>query len=604
MILRGFQLAGCVALVGCLVGIRAFGEEKINTIVIFTDDHGFADLACQDIRKDIRTPHIDALAAGGVRMTSGYVSAPQCVPSRAGLLSGRSQNRFGVESNGMSLDGFNAQETIAERLKKAGYATGMTGKWHLGPTQEITSHGFDDIYYKNSNRPGYANFNLDGTDREPGPEKDGLYHLDANSKAACAFIQRHHEEPFFFYCAYRAPHVPLDAPNKYLKRFPGEMPERRRQALAMISAIDDGVGEIVATLKEKNILERTMIWIIGDNGAPLKIHKADLPGGGPGWDGSLNEPLNGEKGMLSEGGIRVPFLVSWPGGIPGGRDYPHPVISLDVASTAIALANLPEDPKLDGVNLVPYLQEDSKAKPHKALYWRWIAQAATREGKWKYLRGGRREYLFDLNLDREEKHNVIHEHPEVAKRLSANLERWSQDLQPPGLATKTMSTTWEDYYDFYLEGKPAPPLRKKPQSLETRSQKQKTQRIKGWVARNGSLKQTDSGVATSTNGKKNLFIATAGLKLPKNTVVIADLRTDVPDKVRVQWRTESQKDFAAAQVTQKDVQPSQELKSYELPISATESVIHLRLYLPAKCELRSIRIVNSSGQSLESWEFD
>ena len=204
---------------------NAIATDKPNTIVIFTDDHGFSDLNCQGIQADLKTPNIDELAAAGVRMTSGYVTAPQCVPSRAGLLSGRSQNRFGVESNGLSLSGFNEQQTIADRLKKAGYATGMTGKWHLGPASEIVDHGFNDVYFKNSNRPGWSNYLLDGTDCKPGPEPSKLYHLDANSEAACAFIKRHHDEPFFFYCAYRAPHVPLDAPKKYLDRFPAKMPE-------------------------------------------------------------------------------------------------------------------------------------------------------------------------------------------------------------------------------------------------------------------------------------------------------------------------------------------------------------------------------------------
>ena len=214
----------------------AVADAPPNIIVIFTDDHGYSDLSCQGIQDDIKTPHIDELALGGVRMTSGYVSAPQCVPSRAGLLSGRYQNRLGVESNGESLAGFDAGQTVAERLKEAGYATGMAGKWHLGSPQEIVNHGFDDVYYKNANRPGWANFDLNGSDREPGKEDSKLYHLDANSAAASAFIKRHRDEPFFFYCAYRAPHVPLDAPPKYLNRFPGEMPERRRQAVAMISA--------------------------------------------------------------------------------------------------------------------------------------------------------------------------------------------------------------------------------------------------------------------------------------------------------------------------------------------------------------------------------
>jgi uncharacterized sulfatase len=247
------------------------------------------------------------------------------------------------------------------------------------------------------------------------------------------------------------------------------MAERRRQALAMISAIDDGVGRIMETLRAHGLEEKTLVFFIGDNGAPLKIHKIDAPGGGPGWDGSLNDPLNGEKGMLSEGGIRVPFLVYWKGKIEGGKLFHHPVISLDVAATAVALAGLPKDPKLDGVNLLPYLRDRSRGAPHDALFWRWIAQSAIREGKWKFLRGGEREYLFNVEVDREEKRNLLKQNPKIAERLKAKLQTWSKELSPPGLTTKKMSPTWEKYYDHYLDGKPAPPPtinRTKPNSIQ------------------------------------------------------------------------------------------------------------------------------------------
>ncbi len=434
-------------------GVSA-AADKPNIIVILTDDHGYADLSCQGVFDDIRTPNIDSLAAQGVRMTSGYVTAPQCVPSRAGLLSGKYQNRFGLESNGGDLSGFNAEQTIAERLKKAGYATGMIGKWHLGRPDEIVKHGFDDVYYKNSNGAGWANYDLEGRDVKGGPEKSGLYHIDACSSAARAFIKRHHDGLFFLYLAYRAPHVPLDATQKYLDRFPGEMPERRRKALAMLSAVDDGVGGIIKSLREHNIEEDTLIFFIGDNGAPLKIHKLDAPGIGAGWDGSLNDPLNGEKGTVIEGGTRTPFLVSWKGHIPGGQVYDHPVISLDVAATALALAGLPDDPELDGVNLVPYLKRDKKGAPHDALYWRWMGQAAIRQGKWKYIQGESRRYLFNLDADIAEEKNLIADHPEIAKRLAAQLKKWSEGLEPPGL-DQPLPQAGSAYFDHYLDGKKA-----------------------------------------------------------------------------------------------------------------------------------------------------
>ena len=465
------KLVFTIVLFAASTGV-ALSATKPNIIVIYTDDHGYTDLRCQGIRKDLKTPHIDSLAKGGVRMTNGYITAPQCVPSRAGLLSGRYQNRFGLESNkstkeGDGLTGFDKSTNIAERLKRSGYITGMAGKWHLGVGNQIAKHGFDKVFNKNSARPASANFTVDGKDVPMGRHDVKMYHLDACSAATCAFIERFREKPFFFYLAYRAPHVPLDAPKKYLDRFPGKMPTRRRKALAMISAMDDGVGRILATLRKNKLEEKTLIFFISDNGAPLKIHKYDAPGNGAGWDGSLNEPLNGEKGMLSEGGIRVPFVVYWKGTLPADTVYNQPVISLDVAATATALAGQKRDPALDGVNLIPYLRGEKTGAPHRTLYWRWIAQAAVREGKWKLLQGGTRQYLFDLEKDSGEKRNLLKQHPQIAKRLHAKLKRWSSELKPTGLNAK-MSSTWNAYFDFYLDGKPAPPLRKK---LKTRPKK-------------------------------------------------------------------------------------------------------------------------------------
>jgi arylsulfatase A-like enzyme len=430
--------------------------SKPNVIVIFCDDLGWSDLGVQGIRKDIRTPNLDALARGGLLATNGYVTAPQCVPSRAGLLSGRYQPRFGVESNGAELSGFDAQATIAERLKNAGYATGMTGKWHLGPNDKITTHGFDDVYCNQGARgKAWANFDLNGAPIPGGDITSPEYHLDANSSAACAFIKRHKTEPFFFYLAYRAPHVPLDPTQQYLDRFPGEMPECRRRCLAMMSAVDDGVGRVMDTLRQNGLEENTLIFFMGDNGAPLKITMPDRPDG-PGWDGSLNLPMNGEKGMLSEGGIREPWIAYWKGRIPAGQVYQQPVISLDVAATAVAVAGLPRDPQLDGVNVMPYFTGEKEGAPHEVLFWRWEAQSAIREGKWKLLVGGKRSYLYDLEVDPGEKHNQLAQRPDLAKSLRAKLERWASELQPPGINLRPMAATWDQYFDFYLEGKPAP----------------------------------------------------------------------------------------------------------------------------------------------------
>lgn len=437
------------------VSVKADDASRPNIVVFYTDDHGHADLSCQGVLDDIKTPHVDALAKGGVLARHGYSTAPQCVPSRAGLLIGKFQSKFGVEANGKTLEGFDNELTIAERMQAAGYVTAQFGKWHLGPGPKITDHGFKHVYAQNGAGKFAANITLNGQDREMAAVQSKMYHIDGCSQAAAAIIDRYQDDPFFLYVAYRAPHVPLDATPKYLDRFPGKMPQRRRQALAMLSAVDDGVGLISKTLAKHNLTKKTLIFYVGDNGAPLKIHKQDAPGGGPGWDGSLNDPLNGEKGMLSEGGMHVPFVISWPGTIPAGQIYDHPVSALDIAATAASLAKIEtKSGDLDGVNLVPYLTGENQAAPHEALMWRWVAQSAIREGNWKLLRGGDREYLYNLKSDIEEKHNLASEHPDVADRLRGKLRTWSQTLDPPGLTTGPMARAWNDYYDFYLEGKP------------------------------------------------------------------------------------------------------------------------------------------------------
>ena len=561
-----------------------------NIVVFYTDDHGFADLGCQDVVTDIRTPHIDALAESGVRAVHGYSTAPQCVPSRAGLMIGKFQSRFGVETNGASLAGFDREDTIAERLKKSGYATAQFGKWHLGPTPKIVDHGFDHVFAQNAQRPFSANIAMDGTDRPMGQLKPERYHVDGCSQAAASVIRRYRDQPFFLYIAYRAPHVPLDAPKKYLDRFPGKMPERRRQALAMISATDDGVGLVTRTLEECGLTENTLIFYIADNGAPLKIHKYDAPGRGAGWDGSLNDPLNGEKGMLSEGGMHVPFVVSWPGTIPGGQDYPSPVSTLDVAATAVTLAGLKHDPTLDGVNLIPYLAGEKTAPPHESLTWRWGAQSAIREGNWKLLRGGKREYLYDLERDLEEKHSVLADHPEIATRLRTRLRNWTRELDPPGIAVQPMSSVWNDYFDFYLEGKPAPPRRE--MSKGKGNVDPSVSSARGWLVRNGKLSETDDALVVESRGG---FIARSRLKLRSPLSLELDVQTSKPGRVSVSWRCEGENDFKKENRVSVSTDSSEQQK-LEFDLSSTKQIIHLRIQLPgARTVIRSIRATQGDG---------
>lgn len=566
-----FLLPVLLALPVVLQAAETKAATKPNIIIILTDDQGWADLSCQGARKDIRTPNLDALAAGGLRATSGYVTAPQCVPSRAGLLTGRYQPRFGVESNGNELSGFDTQQTIASRLKKAGYATGMTGKWHLGPVPRITTHGFDDVFCNQGGAgQAWANFDFEGKTLPGAEVASPLYHLDANTAAACAFIKRHSQEPFFFYLAYRGPHTPLDAPPKYTARFPGPMPERRRQALAMISAIDDGVGQVMETLRQQKLDEKTLLFFMSDNGAPLKIHMTDSPlnGDAGGWDGSINAPMNGEKGMLSEGGIREPWIAHWPGTIPAGQIYPQPVISLDVVATAVALAGLPRDPALDGVNLLPFFTGENKGAPHDALYWRWVAQSAIREGKWKLLVGGPRSYLFDLESDPEEKHNLITRHPDIAQRLRVRLESWASELQPPGLAIKPMAKTWEEYYDFYLDGKPAPPA-------ETAAPAAGAKLSKDWLAHNATSEVKDGALHIKSDNavKQPPMLICTKLKIPGPATAMLTLRSKTGGQAGFAWRLDGQKEFPPGQVVSAKLAASADWQpvKFQLPARAKSS---------------------------------
>jgi arylsulfatase A-like enzyme len=456
--------------------IRKRPQRRPNIVVIYTDDHGYADLSCMGHEKDVKTPHIDAIASQGVRFTSGYVTAPQCCPSRAGLLTGRDQNRFGLVSNGHGPLP-RGEITIADRLVKVGYATGMVGKWHLEPNHSdkafVAKHGITDTkippmlaapYHPHARGFqetffGYlssysATFDLAGKRfTEPRPIRTEGDRLDNQTEAALRFIDIHHAKPFFLYLAYYGPHVPLASSKKYLDRFPGPMPERRRYALAMIAAIDDGVGRIMKSLAEHRIDENTIIFCISDNGAPLKLTMPDDPvsAEGPTWDGSKNTPLEGEKGMLAEGGIRVPFVMRWKGTIPPGQVISAPVTTLDVAPTACAAAGMEIPPTFDGVDLLPMLAE-GKAIPDRTLHWRFWNQSAARQGDWKLLRlGSRKTFLFNVADDKEERHDLHADHPEIAAKLAKGLEAWSHDLMPPGVPDGPGNAQEANFYERYFQ---------------------------------------------------------------------------------------------------------------------------------------------------------
>jgi len=458
----------------------AQAEKRPNIIVIFADDMGWADLGIHGAQSDVKTPNLDQMARDGALCRHGYVTSPQCSPSRAGLMTGIYQQRFGFDTIPdcpLRLE----QVTVAERLKEAGYTTGMVGKWHLEPNQTSVKWGREvcpdrvkggrvtpdeelvlkyfpgaqgfDFYFTGVLNRYRINYDLAGNPVEPQWREVPGYRIEIQTQAAKAFIAGRAKDPFFLYLAYYSPHVPLEATPKYLDRFPGEMPQRRRYALAMNSAMDDGIGEIRRQLADLGLEKNTVLFFMSDNGAPLKIDMEDLPvsvSGGT-WNGSMNTPWVGEKGMLMEGGIRVPYVVAWPGTVPSGTVVDEPVISLDMAATVLALAGLPKAEELDGINLLPRLSGKSGALPERDLFWRFWQQGAILRGSWKYmvLTDGR-EMLYDLSTDLHEKQNLIGEFPEKTDQLRRAWREWSETLQPPGFRSVPLLIPERKWYDHYL----------------------------------------------------------------------------------------------------------------------------------------------------------
>ena len=176
----------------------------------------------------------------------------------------------------------------------------------------------------------------------------------------------------------------------------------------------------------------------------------DEPGNGPGWDGSRNDPWVGEKGMVTEGGIRVPYVVAWPGTIPAGQTFDHPVSSLDVGATAVALAGLEKPETFDGVNLIPHFTGKTKEAPHEILFWRFWGQTAVRKGKWKYYRAGDKEFLFDLSSKEHENKNLIADHPDIAKELHGKLKAWCAEMKNPGMSAMDINLAQKKWVEHYL----------------------------------------------------------------------------------------------------------------------------------------------------------
>jgi len=419
------------------VTIDAYCEERPNILIILADDLGYADLGCQGC-EEIPTPHIDSLATKGVRFTAGYATHPYCSPSRAGLVSGMYQHRFGFETNSgpelyaaVNFGVPPSVPTLAERLKQIGYATGMVGKWHIGFREGLRPHerGFDFFYGFLSGARSYY------PDGQYGPSSPILrngeivndeteYLTDAFAREAVEFIDGRSDEPWFLYLAFNAVHTPMEATEEYEARFRGINDRRRRTLAGMLAAMDDAVGQVLGKIWTRGEEEGTLVFFYSDNG------------GIPSKNASFNHPLRGYKGQLFEGGIRVPFLAQWKGTIPSGQVFKDPVMGFDVHATALAAAGVhvsrSEGTASDGVNLIPYLTGEKNGRPHEQLVWRDSRQHAVRLGDWKLVqpRTGL-PMLFNLNHDEGEQNDLAASQPEKLKQLQATFTEWEEGMMPP-----------------------------------------------------------------------------------------------------------------------------------------------------------------------------
>lgn len=439
----------CISLVAILAfTVPCHAAPRPNVVVILADDLGYADVGFNGC-EDIRTPRIDQISDGGVRFTAGYVTHAFCSPSRAGLLTGRYQQRFGHEQNvifspddpdmGLPRD----QKTLADALGASGYATGIVGKWHLGAHEELhpLSRGFDFFYGMLSGGHNYFPHLL--TIAEPRRHEDGYsskilknrervdeteYLTDGLSREAVGFIERNAEQPFFLYLAYNAPHTPMQVTDEYRSRYP-HIENRKRQTYAgMVSAVDDGVGRVLDTLDRLGLTENTLLFFLSDNGGPTKANASE------------NTPLRSGKGHVYEGGLRVPFAFRWDAVLPAGVDYDQPVSSLDIFATSIAAAGAaaPEGQSLDGVDLVPYLTGKREDPPHPVLLWRMkrkgipAIRSAVRIGDFKLDEDRPREFeLYNVAQDIHESNELSESQAERLKEMREVYERWASELVEP-----------------------------------------------------------------------------------------------------------------------------------------------------------------------------
>lgn len=429
---RFLQAAAAGAAAACLPeALRAAEKRKPNIVLILSDDHGYGSVGCQGLRF-IPTPNMDSIAKAGVRFTNGYVTCPVCSPTRAGLMTGRYQQRFGHEDNPGPIPAAapnfglpESEKTLADYLKEQGYATGVVGKWHLGhrPACHPNKRGFDEFYGFLHGAHSYTDPGIGGLDpiqRNGKPVDEKEYLTDAFAREAVSFIERHKAEPFFLYLPFNAVHSPLEAPERYAKSFEGVTGPKARKWAGQLKAMDDAVGRVLGALRKSGVEEETLVFFLGDNG------------GYPLGNLDLNAPLSGRKGDTYEGGVRVPFMMQWKGHLPAGTVYGKTVSSLDVLPTAVVAAGGKPAANVEGVDLLPFVEQKRTGTPHEALYWRFVERSGARVGDWKLVRmGDGSDRLFDLSKDIGEKNDLAKTRPDKLKELQEAYRKWDAGNKPP-----------------------------------------------------------------------------------------------------------------------------------------------------------------------------
>ena len=427
----------------CAFVVEALAGKRPNIVLILADDMGYADIGVHGC-EDISTPHIDRIAREGVRFTSAYANGSYCTPTRVALMSCRYQQRSGNDDLPQVTGPLPLKiKTLADRLNKAGYLTGMVGKWHLGSKSGYAplERGFDEFFgflggghMYLPNPKGYTSGYNEPIVRQTTAVPYPSYLTDAFGDEAAAFLKRHRdiEQPLFLYLAFNAVHTPLQATDQYLDRF-SDLTGKRRTYAAMLSAMDDAIGQVLHELDASGRAENTMVIFHNDNGGPTTRNAVN---------GSSNAPLRGSKCETFEGGIRVPLAIRWPGVIKPGTTYDQPVMTFDLSATALALAKADRE-EIDGVNLLPFLSGKKQGAPHQALFWRSRTRNnnyAVRRGDWKYVystegteqAGPRqtpaRDYLFNLAEDLGEKNDLSTKHPEILQELKQLYAKWDQEM--------------------------------------------------------------------------------------------------------------------------------------------------------------------------------